>query len=97
MPHALVVPVVRRKDYDMSIEQFDDMTFAHCRVYRWSRQVFEAMRGDVEAFVRLHGGPLYAMDNDDPRQRKFLRIFGFKPHGSCEEFGGIPRTLYKKD
>ncbi len=97
MSHRLVVPVVQRADYWCGIEQWDDMSLAHCEVRRWTPAVARAARADIDAFLRLHGGPLWSIDNDDPRQTKFLKHFGFAEVGTALDAEGRPRALYRKN
>lgn len=97
MPHSIVVPVIRRADYCVSIEQFDDTTLLHCVVRKWTTRVFRELREDFETLRRLHGGPFFVVDTDDPKLPKFLAKFGFIPHARCLDIDGNPRTMYTKD
>ena len=97
MPHQLVVPVVRKPDYQIGFEQFDDLTLVHVTFSRWNREVYRNVSEDFNQLYELHGGPLFAISIDDPRQPKFLKMFGFRPVDDCRELDGTPRTLYQKD
>lgn len=97
MPHSVTIPVIRRDDYTISLEQFDSYTFAHCSVNRWSHIVAAAIRRDLQRLLDLHGGPLHAVDPEDARKAKFIRMFGFRPIGDCRHLDGTSRTLYRKE
>ncbi len=97
MPHHIIVPVIRRADYDVAFEQFDNMTLVHVRVRHWSHIVARKMLEEWNVIREMHGGPFFAMNTDDPVQPKFLRLFGFNAVGTATEEGGKLRTLYRKD
>jgi hypothetical protein len=95
--HRIVVPVVQRPDYWCGIEQWDNMSLAHCQVRRWTPAVARALAADIDAFMALHGGPLWSIDND-PKQVKFLKHFGFVATGDTAlNAEGQPRALYRKN
>ena len=77
--HKLKVPVVRRKDYVISLEEhIEQGTFIHCDVQSWSKAVFIALQTDFARLCRLHGGPIHALhDSTDRKHEKFLKLYGF--------------------
>ena len=97
MPHQLVIPVVRQPEYEISIEQFDELSFLHCRVVQWTPSVCRALRRDFDTFSNLHGGPFFVVGTDDPKLPKFLRLFGFRPDGTCHDIDGTERPLFRRD
>ena len=80
--HLKVIPVIRKPEYIVSIEQWDDLSFLHCSVTKWSHMVARRLRKDFEALCELHGGPFRALDNGSPTQSKFLKHFGFRRIGT---------------
>lgn len=79
--HQLKVPVVRRQEYTLYLEQATRAhTFIHCDIHsRWSAAVKAQLAQDFAILLSLHGGPLHALhDPQDRKHHKFLRMFGFK-------------------
>jgi hypothetical protein len=97
MGHQIVIPVIRRGDYEVAFEQFDDFTFVHVRVHKWSHSVARKMLAEWLVLLDLHGGPIHALNLRGPTQLKFLRLFGFSPCGECKDIDGNPCILYRKD
>lgn len=77
--HQLIVPVVRRADYVLSLEQVNkDHTFIHCDVLRWSPVVKRQLLADWQVLKDLVGAPIFALHVvGDSKHHKFLRLFGF--------------------
>jgi hypothetical protein len=93
-----VVPVVRRPDYTIGLEQNSGNTWVHARIHRWSTRIARAYRRDADALFELHGGPVFATTHDphggDQRKfEKFCRMFGFV-HWGTVEFEGVDRDIY---
>jgi hypothetical protein len=82
--HYLKVPVVRRKDYEILLEEHLEGTFIHCDVRNWTLSSAKAMGTDFELLCELHGGPIHALhDSRDRKHEKFLKFYGFevlRPH-----------------
>lgn len=79
--HELIVPVVRRPEYTIGLEQPNpDCTFAHCSIHvPWTGRVRRQIAEDWERVKRLHGGPLYALiPPHDTKLQNFARLFGFR-------------------
>jgi len=79
----LKVPVIRRSDYTLSLDQANRQDcFIHCDVHaRWSPRIQRELRADFETLKGLHGGPFHALhDPEDLKHLKFLRMFGFGFH-----------------
>ncbi len=77
--HLLKVPVVRRPEYTIHLEQADRWhCFVHCDVHaRWTPRIKSALMTDWETLQALHGGPFHALhDPGDHKHLKFLRMFG---------------------
>jgi hypothetical protein len=80
--HALIVPVVRRSEYTIGLEQPNpDCTFAHCTIrVPWTGRVRRQLTEDWNALKRLHRGPFYALiPPHDSKLQHFARLFGFRP------------------
>ena len=91
------VPVVKRADYTIYLQELDGMVWAHCDVFRWTSSVSRALRMDADALYRMQGGPWFAL-HDPPGDKKhehFLKHVGFKLLGSVES-GGVKRQIFKR-
>lgn len=80
--HLLSVPVVRRPEYTIALEQPNpDCTFAHCSIHvPWTGRVRRQLTADWERVKQLHGGPFYALiPPHDTKLQRFARLFGFTP------------------
>lgn len=78
--HQFKVPVVRRSEYTLFLEQATTRhAFIHCDIHvRWSPAVKAQLAEDFAALKALHGGPFLALhDPCDRKHHKFLRLFGF--------------------
>lgn len=78
--HALNVPVVRRPEYTIGLEQPNpETTFAHCSIHvPWTGRVRRQITNDWERLKQLHGGPFYALiPPHDTKLQRFARLFGF--------------------
>ena len=77
--HQFKVPVVRRPDFTLFLEQATrHHTFIHCSVYRWSPAVKKQLLADWQVLKGLVGAPIYALHTPgDIKHHKFLRLFGF--------------------
>jgi hypothetical protein len=77
--HQDVVPVVRRPEYTLSLEQANvDTTFLHCTIHvPWTGRVRKQFSADFKALMDLHGGPLHAIvDPENEKLMRFIRLFG---------------------
>lgn len=86
MPHSLIVPVIQAPEYRVGLEHCDDLTLVHCTIdVPWTSSVRRRALRDFGTLLRLHGGPLYALEvDDDPRHPKFLRLFRFRVVGTSQ-------------
>lgn len=91
----LKVPVVRRPEYTLYLEQATrDETFIHCDVYTWSPTVRRKLTDDWQALKALHGGPIRALHTPGDRKHlKFITLFGFKRLVGYDSAKG-PREIY---
>jgi hypothetical protein len=79
--HELIVPVVRRPEYTIGLEQPNpDCTFAHCSIHvPWTGRVRRQITADWNALIALHRGPLYALiPPHDTKLQHFARLYGFR-------------------
>lgn len=80
--HLLIVPVVRRPEYSIGLEQPNpETTFAHCSIHvPWTGRVRRMLTQDWQELLFLHGGPIYAsIPPDNVQRQRFARMFGFEP------------------
>jgi hypothetical protein len=94
-----VVPVVRRADYTISLEQ-DHETFVHVTIWRWSAQVARALRTDWDALFALHGGPIFATTERPhggsfAKWRKFVVLMGFTFYATAS-VDGVRHSVYRR-
>ena len=79
--HYLKVPVVRREEFEILLEQHVSGTFIHCNVKQYNSTVKQEIMNTWSALKWLHGGPIYALhDLSDRKHEKFLKMFGFRRH-----------------
>lgn len=79
--HEPLVPVIKRQEYTVGIEQINpDTPFVHCTIHvPWTGRVRRQLTADWTAFVNLHGGPFYAIiPPDNFKRQQFARTFGFE-------------------
>jgi hypothetical protein len=99
--HELIVPVVRRPEYTISLEQPNpETTFAHCSIHvPWTGRVRRQITEDWEAVKRLHGGPFYALiPPRDTKLQRFARLFGFGLELVLTDLTtGQPSLIFKLD
>lgn len=73
------VPVCRRQDYTIYLQDIEGTTWAHCDVRRWSKAIARALTADADTVFDLHGGPMYALNEPTgcAKHQKFLKLMGF--------------------
>jgi hypothetical protein len=80
--HALIVPVVRRPEYTIGLEQPNpDCTFAHCSIHvPWTGRVRRQITDDwTELKSASTAGRLYALiPPHDTKLQKWAELFGFQ-------------------
>lgn len=77
--YATRIPVIIRPDYVVSFERYNDMTWIHCHVNKWTSHVRRHLSQDFESLVYLHDDPIYAIhENGDTKHEKFLALFKFQ-------------------
>lgn len=76
----MITTVCQRRDYRIRYEEVDGLTFVHADVSRWGRKVCREFRLDLNDLLFLRGGPLYAMNSPDGKEKreKFMRLMGFE-------------------
>lgn len=97
--HALIVPVVKRPEYTISLEQPNpDATFAHCTIHvPWTGRVRRQLTEDWKRLTDLHGGPFYVLIPPlDVKLQHFVRLFGFKPELTLTDIStGSSELIYR--
>ena len=91
------VPVVRRPEYTIYLENFLGATFAHCDVKTWTPAIAKRLKADGDAVYGLHGGPLFALNEPagDEKHAHFLRMLGFVKFEEVPTEAGI-QYVYKR-
>ena len=76
----MIATVCQRRDYCIRFEEVEGMTFVHAEVTRWNRQVMREFKLDLNDLLFLRGGPLYAMNGPQGKEKreKFMRMMGFQ-------------------
>lgn len=99
--HALIVPVVRRPEYTIGLEQPNpDSTFAHCSIHvPWTGRVRRQLTDDWTELVRLHGGPFYVViPPQDTKLQRFVALFGFRRELALTDLSsGRMSLIYKME
>lgn len=79
--HYLKVPICKRPEFIVRLEEHIEGTFIHCDVFKWNKQVKKEILEVWDSISRLHGGPIYTfVGSDDIKIQKFMQLFGFKRH-----------------
>src|SRR3546814_14187477 len=76
--HQFKVPVIRRSEYTVYLEQATrHHTFIHCVIHvRWTPKVFRALTADFAVLRGLHGGPIYALHPPEDRKDRKSVVSG---------------------
>ena len=74
-------PVIQRDHYTVYYEGIalpDEgvMVFVHCDVYQWSPLIKRRLKADFNALTAMRQHPVYCARHD-PKQEKFIKMFGF--------------------
>lgn len=93
--HHPKVPVVRRPDYELCLEQFGENTFIHSRVFdKWTPEVKQRYSADLDALFALHGGPIFVLvPLVNQKLRKFAAQFGFEHAMSITTKDGVESEI----
>lgn len=95
MGYAQRVPVIIKPDYVVSFERYNDMTWIHCQVTKWTSHVRRNLSKDFESLVYLHDDPIYAIHEiGDSKHEKFLALFKFQYLQPIMGEDGIERHVY---
>lgn len=95
MGYVTRVPVIIKPDYVVSFERYNDMTWIHCSVNKWSPTVCRGLSQDFESLVYLHDDPIYAIHEiGDVKHEKFLALFKFNYLHAIIGDDGIERHVY---
>lgn len=98
--HEAKVPVIRRSEYTVSLEQINPETaFVHCSIHvPWTGRVRKQLTADVKTFMDLHGGPLHAIiDPEDTKLQRFARLMGARHVATFTDLsnGGRMKLIYR--
>lgn len=79
MGYSNRVPIIIKPNYVVSFERYNDMTWIHCIVDKWSPTIRRNLSQDFESLVHLHDDPIYAIHEiGDLKHEKFLALFKFQ-------------------
>ncbi len=77
--HRLKVPVIRRENFRIRLEEHMWGTFAHCDVYKWNPSTAKELLATWKTLTFLHGGPIYVYhDCSNHLRTKFIEMLGFR-------------------
>lgn len=89
------VPVIIKPSYVVSFERFNNATFIHCLVSKWTSSVRRSLSQDFETLVYLHDDPIYAIHEiGDHKHKKFLDLFKFAFLQNVIGADNIERQVY---
>ena len=95
MGYSTRVPVIIKPFYVVSFERYDNITWVHCDVLKWTSGVRRALSQDFDKLVYLHDDPIYAVHEiGDKKHEKFLDLFKFKYVQNSVGTDGIERQIY---
>jgi hypothetical protein len=91
------VPVIEDEAFTAYLEEYSNLLFVHCDVYKWNKTTNKKMKAGLDFLVRKYNQPIFAaqIDNDN-KHRKFLDMYGFKYIGVIKDFEGDNRTIFVK-
>lgn len=91
------VPVVKDKAFTLYLEEYNNLLFIHCDVYKWLKSTRKKMEIHLDFLLKKYNRPIFAaqIDNDN-KHRKFLDMYGFKYVGVIKDFEGDNRTIFVK-
>ena len=91
------VPVIEDDSFTLYIEEYNNLLFIHCDVFKWCKGIRKKMEVALEYLLAKYKQPLFAaqIDNDN-KHRKFLKMYGFKYVGVIKDFEGDNRTIFIK-
>jgi hypothetical protein len=93
------VPVCRRREYTIFLQDIDGTTWAHCDVREWSGSVAKRLRADVDTLVEMQGAPVFAMNEPvgDVKHQKFLALMGFQFFKNLPALQGGEVPVYRRE
>jgi hypothetical protein len=96
-----LVPVIRRPEYTVSLEQISpDTPIVHCVVnVPWTGSVCKKLRSDVDTFMSLHGGPLHTgISPSNTKLQRFARLMGARHTATYTEItSGRTLLIFTRD
>lgn len=74
------VPVCRRPEYTIYLQDIGGETWAHSDVKQWSPSISRRLVADANAVFHMHGGAMFALNEPHgcKKHQKFLKLMGFK-------------------
>ena len=92
------VPVCRRSEYTIYLQDIDGTTWAHCDVQKWTASIHKRFSADADQVFAMHGGPMLALNEPAGcfKHQKFLKLMGFHFHQKIITNTGDERLIYKR-
>jgi hypothetical protein len=95
MSYTTRVPVIIKPEYVVSFERYNELTWIHCHVNKWSPAIRRNLSQDFESLVHLHDDPIYAIHEiGDTKHEKFLALFQFQFLQSIVGSDNVERHVY---
>lgn len=99
--HEPKVPVIRRPEYTVSLEQINPETsIVHCDLHvPWTGSVRKKLSADVDTFMGLHGGPLHTgISPSNTKLQHFARLMGARHTATYTEItSGRTLLIFTRD
>lgn len=91
------VPVCRRPEYEITYENFEEVTFLHMEMKApWTPRVRRQFQVDLNMLLALHGGPGFVVSPaGDKKHHKFLSQFGFECVGPITMLDGSAKLIFR--
>lgn len=92
------VPICKRSDYTIHLQETDGLCWVHCDVRQWSTHIARQMRKDWDALFEMHGGPVFALNEPtgDVKHQKFMRHMGFQFFKTLPANDGGECLIYRR-
>ena len=89
------VPIVRRPEYTIYLQEIEGTTWIHCDVTKWSANIARDLRRWADKLSEWQDGPIFALQDPQECQKhlKFLRLMGFMECGQIASKRGTERIF----
>lgn len=80
--------------YTIYYEEYDDRTFTHADVYRWTPTIAKEFKMVHTLLQQIHGDPFYCLV-DNPKLEKFVDGLGYKFLREVTCTDGVIRRIFR--